>query len=218
MYKVLKYSLIIFTLQLLTACGTKIAPQDYEKYAFVVSGVADSAYPCTPGSMTSCQVIGYFDRNVQMPANTRMVVIPGMHEFGLGSSMTGYKFNAEGGYRYILMKNSINVSLRSDETQRTIDVLQYLNGEYVSRNIVEIANIEKATIKKDIETKRIQRELLLIKKIGAQICQYKNSHLFLHGFVEAISDTKIKINIDGGLYSGRVVWDFPENWQLCGNN
>ena len=214
MKKLLKIILFAFAVQIFTACGTKIAPQDYDKYAFVLSGVPDGAYPCIPGSMVSCEVIRFFDRNAQMPA-TKMVVNPGMHEFGLGHSVTGYRFKTEPGYRYILMNNSILVSLRSDETQQTIDVLRHLNGEYVSSTFVELENIQKNAIRKNIEKKRIQHELPLIRKIGAEICQYENSKLSLHGFVELISDSKVKINIDGGPYS---VWDFPENWQLCGKN
>lgn len=58
-----------------------------------------------------------------------------------------------------------------------------------------------------------------IRKVGAEIRHAtKSFETDAHGFVEAITDNKIKISVDSGVESGKTTLDFPDQWYLCGKN
>jgi len=100
---------------------------------------------------------------------------------------------------------------------------------------IELKKWEIEIKKKDIERKKLgemiarQEELPFIRKIGAKICQitrYNNRRFMLIGFVEQVSELKIKIhiaqatlpntpNIRAGGFTPHDIWDSPSNWRLC---
>ena len=77
------------------------------------------------------------------------------------------------------------------------------------------------------------KNLPLIRKIGAQICQhgtvrmgYEQVKVVSVGYVEGITDDKVQIRISRayfesnpsvspGGFSPSIIWDYPMNWDLC---
>jgi hypothetical protein len=203
----------------LGGCGTTIPPEKYKDYAFILSGVPDGSYPCTPGNSISCAFIGYVDGKVQMPASPRFVLEPGVHTIGLGRSPGGYTFNAEGGHRYILLNSRILVSMKDQPESNTIEELVPFDGKFIPAQSAQRTSAQRDAQKANAFAARQVIDMPRIRKVGAEICHAtKYFETDAHGFVEAITDNKIKISVDSGVESGKTIWDFPDQWYLCGRN
>jgi hypothetical protein len=214
----------------LSGCGTTIPPDQYGDYAFIVSGVADGPNPCEPGTATCSVFIGYVDGKVQGLAAPKFVVKPGPHTFELGVRpfTTGYRFVALGGHRYILERGKILVSMRADPNQTVIDELLPYGGQYIPAKEAEdlvAAQKQAAAAQKlaeeDAFRKRQAADMPRIRKVGAEVClnaQTQQGDVREHGYVEAVTDSKIKIRVDRGMQGDHEIWDFPDSWFLCGHN
>jgi len=203
----------------LFGCAAKIPPDQYGNYAFIVSGVPDGAYTCNPREPISCAFIGHIDGQVKFPASPIVVVSPGFHDFGIAGAEGGYGFVALGGHRYIITRSRIYVSMRSDPTGTVIDELVKRDGQYVPiKGVIAEENARKQAA---AEAFRIQQaaDLPRIRKIGAEVCRRNETVGYvMHAYVEAVSDEKIKLHVNGGQGNDHEIWDFPDLWYLCGNN
>lgn len=85
----------------------------------------------------------------------------------------------------------------------------------------ELAAQERRELKKEIENalkaKKAQRDRELKKMVGTRVCKPLSQHLEAIGFIEQVNERKIKIQMNrvGLNASNEVVWDFPENWDVC---
>jgi hypothetical protein len=181
--------------------------------------VADGSYPCTPGNSINCAFIGYIDGQVQLPASPRFVLLPGVHTIGLGRSPGGYTFNAEGGHRYILLNGKILVSMKDQPESNTIEELVPFDGKFISAQSAQRTSAQRDAQKASSFAARQVMDMPRIRKIGAEVCHATRSfETDAHGFVEAVTDNKIKISVDSGVESGKTFWDLPDQWYLCGRN
>ncbi|WP_321958167.1 hypothetical protein [Paraburkholderia bannensis] len=212
-------SAIALLSSVLSGCGTSIPPEQYASYAFLVSGVSDSRYPCEPGTPSCSVFIGYIDQHVQTPAAPKFVVKPGAHivELKVHPFTQIYRFVALGGHRYILTKDKILVSMRSDSSQHVIDELVPYDGQYITENEAK----ERVQAAHDAFRAKQTNDMPRIRRIGAEVClnsQTGNGTMGEHGYVEGVTDDKIKIRVSSGMQGDHVIWDLPDLWVLCGHN
>jgi len=117
------------------------------------------------------------------------------------------------------------------ESIRATDIFYKVKGPIE----IELKKWEIEIKKQDIERKKLGKmikqleEAPLIRQVGAKICQithYNSRRFMLIGFVEQVSESKIKIhiaqaslpkdpNIRAGGFNPYDIWDYPSNWRLC---
>lgn len=185
-------------------------------------------------------------------------VLPGKHKVRISVCRNGcvqqyYSFEAKAGLAYILKPGEIEVVDRFNlnnnvETLKQIrgastispyytsDELKLLNAER-EKQYDELKQRESELKQRETEaaaaalavvTERRTKNLPLVKKIGARICQEKTEYVYV-GYVESIANDKVQIRISDSYrksttryqksrpdgFSPSIIWDSPMNWDLC---
>lgn len=162
-----------------------------------------------------------------------------------------YITNIKAGFAYVFMgKDEVEVYDRFNMDKLKIDHLKILNGREFITSVeygqiqqqrkkqadedIVIANLVRERAR-EIEQKKSaddaitsfnkrKKNIPLIRKIGAKICQEQKQVVFV-GYVEAMTDEKVKINI-ADAYSARTriqipnfvpttIWEPPILWDIC---
>jgi hypothetical protein len=121
-------------------------------------------------------------------------------------------------YNLTLTENSVFVT--PEESKQFSDAQQKL---WEARKALEN---EAQVAAQSIVTEQRKRNLPVVKKIGARICQELGGGVINVGFVEGIAEEKVQIriskayfknnpNASPGGFSQSIVWDSPMNWDLC---
>lgn len=151
-----------------------------------------------------------------------------------------YVFDAKAGFAYIFEGSYIQVFDRFDLkkplynltlTENSVFVTpeeakQYSAAQQKSWEARQTIEMEAQAAAQSIVTEQRKRNLPLVKKIGARICQELGGGVINVGFVESIAEEKIQIriskayfksnpNVSPGGFSQSIIWDSPMNWDLC---
>jgi len=242
---------------LFSGCAiNSIPPEKQKDFALIKAGEF-------PKSITDLRAsISKIDETIVLDMiNSGRDVLPGKHNVKVNScvraSCTDYSyiFEAQAGFTYILEPRKIQVIDRF--TKIKVDTLQqkdfrssnYFPSKEIEQYLIEVQQLQDVKLKKKEEaevadlaaiTERRTRNLPLVRKIGAKICQekteseirprYNNPFVYVYvGYVESISEDKVQIRISDAYrkspmpsqksrpdgFSSSIIWDSPLNWDLC---
>lgn len=222
----------------LSACGTT-AKVDFEKQALIQVQNGDIIYEIDGKVVYSAS--SQREQAVTPDGHVILVTRFGDIRFDRGV----YSLNVLAGLTYQIAKNRQSVKV-SNSTGATVDEL-FLSPDdqktFVSRADYQLARearqdqLKREAAVQDLLSEAHQqtklRNLPLIRKIGAQICQngmvrvgYEQIKVVSVGYVEGITDDKVQIrvsrayfksnpSVSPGGFSPSIIWDDPMNWDLC---
>jgi hypothetical protein len=166
-------------------------------------------------------------------------VLPGHHTVVVTTCNTGsssscwdysYDIEAEAGLAYVLMGPKENIVV-VDRFTKTVKGYLHLNANHEYVNDQEFSAIRQRE-QANAENERIatleqrKRDQVMIRKLGAQVCQENERGTVYVGYVEKIAEEKVQIRIVDahfkgspgthvGGFSSSVIWDSPMQWDLC---
>ncbi|GLQ98985.1 hypothetical protein GCM10007863_34050 [Dyella mobilis] len=92
------------------------------------------------------------------------------------------------------------------------------NGYFVERNIAAAAEKSNEEANELSFREQQKRDLPRIMKKGAEVCLRRGTGIANHGYVEDVTNEKIEIHLSTWQGNDRDIWDFPDEWFLCGHN
>jgi hypothetical protein len=226
-----RFCVAIFLTTLVAGCATKeqIPPERLKDYALLVprqnnNSIIGEIDGKSPGlSLSGASV------NMQ----------PGRHTIETTSCSGGtntckpdvYTFEAQPGMAYVF-RNPLVVEVY-DRFGMDKPRVGYLHdvGNHVFVSDREYAVLQDKTARQAIDAglavgEQRKRNLPLVRKIGARICQERVPGIIYIGYVEAVADEKVQIRIADAQFRGNpavhpggfsptIIWDSPMQWDLC---
>jgi hypothetical protein len=142
-----------------------------------------------------------------------------------------YTFEAQPGIAYVFRNPSVvEVYDRFNMDKPRIGYLHDA-GSRVFVNDREYAALQDKSMRQVIDaglavSEQRKRNLPLVRKIGARICQERNQGIIYIGYVEAIAEEKVQIRVADaqlkgnpamrpGGFSPTIIWESPMQWDLC---
>lgn len=225
----------------MAGCATAptLTPAQQATEALVVSNISlNTQTTCdaggTPGG-GGCLFLGYVDGKATSLASPNLAITAGVHTISTTYSPTGMiqflprrplvfpAFDYKPGHRYVLTPQAIYDTELNDPGHRIIATYVMYNGRFEDRNLAMAQDLAAAQAAQRAFRLQQQRDMPRIQKVGAEVCMHATDGI-AHGYVEGVADQKIKIRIDhvghfqASPQGDRVVWDFPDQWYLCGSN
>ena len=141
-----------------------------------------------------------------------------------------YTFDVEPGLAYVFMGPNKNIVVLDRFSKVVTGYLHPMaNHEFITdQKFSAIRQIEQT--RADNERLAIleqrKRDQVMIRKLGAQVCQENVRGIVYVGYVERITDEKVQIRIVDahfkgspgthvGGFSSSIIWDSPMQWDLC---
>lgn len=242
---------------LFSGCATNSIPPEKQK-DFALIKVGEFTKSFLDGSASLSKI----DETIVLDmTHSGRDVLPGKHNVMVHSCVRAsctdifYIFEAQAGFTYILEPRKIQVIDRFSKIK--VDTLQqkdfrssnYFPSKEIEQYLIEVQQLQDVKLKKKEEvevadlaaiTERRTKNLPLVKKIGARICQekteseirprYSNPFVYVYvGYVESIANDKVQIRISDAYlkspmtsqksrpdgFSPSIIWDSPMNWDLC---
>ena len=228
-----RVTLIVAPSLLLSACVLQqnITPEEQATHAVLVSDIAmNEQSACgNPGDSLNCLYLGYVDGNASGLASPQMMVSPGNHVISTVWSHGTFNnlpstplifptFNYQAGHRYVLVPGAIYDTAWNKPGHPIFATYVLRNGTFLDNNIA--VAVDKANAEADEFAFREQqrRGMPRIMKKGAEVCLHDGNGIANHGYVEDVTAEKIEIHLSSWQGNDRDIWDFPNQWFLCGHN
>lgn len=141
-----------------------------------------------------------------------------------------YEFDAKAGMAYVLSGPDKRIVV-IDRFSKISESYLYPTGGIEFITAEQLAAKQQREVQADINirrelTERRQRQQPLIRKVGAHVCKELDRGIIYAGYVESVTDEKIRINISSAFYKGNpnlvpggfkasTIWDSPMQWDLC---
>lgn len=141
-----------------------------------------------------------------------------------------YIFDAKPGLAYVLRGPGHNIDVLDRVQKSSLGFLHPIaNNEFVSdQEFSKIQITAQTNAANTVLAVMAQRrnDQILIRKIGAEVCQEFGHGMIYEGYVEKITDDKIQIRIGNAHLKGdptihpggfipSIIWDSPMQWDLC---
>lgn len=141
-----------------------------------------------------------------------------------------YIFDAKPGLAYVLRGPDRNIDVLDRFKRSPMGYLHPIeNHEFVSDQ--EFSNMKLSAQKKAADEalailEQRRQDQVLIRKIGAQVCQEFGHGMIYVGYIERVANEKVKIRISDAHLKGdstihlrgftsSIIWDSPMKWDIC---
>lgn len=219
------------------ATAPTLTPEQEATKALVVSNISMNEQTTCDGQGVpgGCLFLGYVDGKATSVASPNLAITAGLHTISTTYSPTGMirflprtplvfpAFDYKAGHRYVLAPGAIYDTELNDPRHPVIATYVPHNGRFEDLNLEASQVLAAGQAARQAFQLQQQRDMPRIRKVGAEVCMHAVDGL-AHGYVEGVADQKIKIRVDrvGNLQASpqgdRVIWDFPDQWYLCGSN
>lgn len=228
----------------LAGCAVKQIPKEQlHKYALVVPqdlyGLGAAVTEVYSDSQRTSLMMSSEGSNVLPGVSTRVGinVEPGPHRIqvtvcrGTGAycSPDNYEFEALAGKLYVLSGVGQRITILDRFTKAPQGHLNPFGYSYITDQELMIKRNQELLAVGEADRKineRRKRDQVLIRKIGAHVCKQYSGGVIYSGYVEGITDNKVRINIADAYFkdnfgnrpkgfSPSTIWDSPMNWDLC---
>jgi hypothetical protein len=141
-----------------------------------------------------------------------------------------YVFDAQAGMAYVLGRSNERIAIIDRFTKISRGYLYPAGGnEFITEEqfATKQQRVAEATINIGREIiERRRRDQPLIRKVGAHVCKEYGRGVIYSGYVEGITEDKVRINISNAYYKGSpelspkefrssTIWESPMQWDLC---
>lgn len=238
---------VIFGLALaISGCATtSIPPAQLHNYALLVpqdltgNGAAVTEIDRGPNRVALLMTVEGI--NILPGVNTRpgVNVLPGRHTvqvYVCHSSSTQnctpdtYAFEAQPGVAYVLRGPAQSIVMldrfKKSPLGELYPVTQHAFVSQQEWKAMRNAELTAATDAGLRISEQRQRDLPMVRKIGAHVCQEAGNDIIYSGFVEKVTDDKVQIQITEAHFKGnpnlrpggfhpQTIWASPIQWDLC---
>jgi len=214
-----------------------LTPEQQATKALVVSNISmNEQTTCDgQGAPGGCLFLGYVDGKATSFASPNLTITAGVHTISTTYSPTGMigflprtplvfpAFDYKAGHRYVLTPGAIYDTELNDPRHPVIATYVPHNGRFEDRSLAVSQDLAAGQAAERAFQLQQQRDMPRIRKVGAEVCMHATDGL-AHGYVEGVADQKIKIRVDrvgirrASPQGDRIIWDFPDQWYLCGSN
>lgn len=229
---------------MVSGCATSsIPPERLKEYALLKPAEK------TGGIVDATAIIEVDGKSVWNLSGSTEDVLPGRHNIHINTCFDGaktcsqriYSFTAQAGLKYVFRSpNQIEVFDRFNLKQPLYNLTQrggsalFITPEEAKQ--IDDANQKVLAAQMDVQnkaqaaaqlalTERRKKNVPLVRKIGARVCQERERGMIYVGYVEGLAEEKVQIRYSeshakGSTYQANgfqptIVWDSPMNVDIC---